>query len=246
MDVSAGTEIAFRWIAHRYPGCGCDVVPLRTEHEWFDERESAPVCYSAIEVGDSANNDDDGGSSKRGAPQSQLRHGLRQLQYAMPAILGSRMRWAASRRPDENYPFFFVPVLVTNAPLILAHADLDVQKVEGAGGLNELGREVPYLIWSAGLGPDFYVHCQRQLRDLHVTASGKCMKEIEARRQASGIPSWLQPSGLAELIKVDGSHIEQIAEFKNIVVTRIGSLPNVVAALRAGFERMAKSLKINQ
>ncbi|MGA8809859.1 MAG: hypothetical protein WB973_18455 [Thermoanaerobaculia bacterium] len=208
----------------------------------FKEEERIQICYSAVEAGVS----DSGGSDtskKDRAFEAQLRHGARQLQYALPALVALRARWVAFQEPDDNFPFFFLPLLLTNARLLVASHDLSVSVVEAAEKLEELGTETPWLIWSAELGPDFNSHCQRQLANLLPLAQTQNMRVIEERRKTAGLASWLQPSAIATRVAVDGAAASHIAEFTDLIVVNIASLPQLLQILRKAFEEMSKSLK---
>ena len=221
-----------------------DLLSPRFVHDrwWASEEAKAPVCYTGVEVGNAAQKPEDP-TGKNRALESQLRHGLRQLQYALPALVAFRAWRAVLHPPDENFPFFFVPILLTNAELIVSRPDFGMLAVESAETLRDLGSHVPYLVWSADLGPDFYIHCQRQLKDLRALASTENMKAVEERRAAAGIPTWLQPSDVAQQIIFDGSRTEGVAEFTDVVVVHIESLAQVIKTINAAFVRMATSLK---
>lgn len=210
---------------------------------WHDAASTAEICYAGVEVGTTSSYDE--APQKARAFESQLRHGARQLQYALPPLLAHRARWVALQDPDGNLPFFIVPVLVTNVPLIVAHHDFGIDTVKAMRDLDELGQPVPYLIWSAGVGPDFDVHCQRELRILSSIAIGTNMKVVEERRRAAGVPGWLLPTGIASLIAMDGSHTNKLAEFKKIIVTSVTHLGEVADIIRKAVARMCRSLKEN-
>jgi hypothetical protein len=223
---------------------GVDFLSARFVHgRWsFKEDEKAPVCYSAVEVGKSDVEMVDAKAKGR-ALESQLRHGIRQLQYALPALIGLRSRWVSRQPPDENFPFFFVPLLLTNARLLVAHQGFGICAVEKANNLEDLGTIVPYVIWSGELGPDFDGHCQRQLASLPSLVQTKNINAIEERRKAAGIANWLQPSAVAARIALDGGAAGDIAEFTNVIVVNLESLPKLVDIVGEAFLDLAKSIK---
>jgi hypothetical protein len=206
----------------------------------LDDNDTVPVCYSAVEVG---GGDAAGADGKGRALDSQLRHGVRQLQYALPPLLALRVRWVTFQRPEENYPFFFVPILLTNARLMVAHHDFGLEAVERAENLDSLGNIESRVIWSSELGPDFDMHCQRHLADLPRLAQTKNMKAVEEQRKSAGLADWLQPSAVVSRIAVDGRVATDIAEYTEVLVVNLEALPHVIARLRVAFENRAKSLK---
>jgi hypothetical protein len=180
---------------------------------------------------------------KGGAAESQLRHGVRQLQYALPALVALRARWVALQNPEQNYPFFFLPILLTNATLVIAKHDFSIHAVESAENLAQLGTVVPRLIWSSPLGPDFNLHCQNQFSAFTALVQTKNIKAVEERRRAAGVASWLQPSRVAALLAVDGSAAGNLAEFTDVLVVQIDSFREVLESSRRAFEDMAKNVK---
>jgi hypothetical protein len=198
------------------------------------------ICYSAVEVGISAR---DAKNDKGRAIESQLKHGVRQLQYAIPSLIMLRARTAALLPPEESFPFFFASVLVTNARLIVADEAFGIAAVEAARELDDVGKEVPYLVWSAAVGPDFYQHCQRQFAGLAQFAGTPSMRAIEEKRKAAREASWVLPSVLARRVAIDPTDAIHIAEFKNVIVTNIAHVADVLAAIAAIFRRKAGMLK---
>jgi hypothetical protein len=210
---------------------------------WFDETYQTKFCYAGAEIGVSADSEEKKQSSER-TRESQLKHGVRQLQYALPSIVTLRARWVAFHDLDENFPFFFVPILLTNASLIIAKPDFGVPAVEAAKSLEEIGEVVSYLIWAAALGPDFHTHAQRQIGNLSTLTKTSRMKAIEERRAAAGVPQWLQPSSVMGQIADDGAAAENIADFTKVIVTNVNAFPAVIRMVTLAFQRMVKSAKL--
>lgn len=199
-------------------------------------------CYTAVEVGGPGSGDESDKARGR-AIESQLRHGVRQLQYALPSLIALRTQVAAALPPEKAFPFFFVPILLTNAQLMVAEHTFGVSAVESADALSDFSTEVPYLIWSADLGPDFYRHCQRAMVNLEVFAGTKAMRAIEQRRKLAREASWALPSALARLIAADSANVVHLADFTNVLVANICHLGDVVTLLDKAFTRMVTTLK---
>lgn len=102
-----------------------------TDPAWYTSNFDLPVCYKGAEIDLSSGNVQD----------TELRHGLSQLQFAIPPLLARRIATpGTSFGVVDNTPFFFSALLVTNAPLIVAGADLDTNRVERAEHLSDLER----------------------------------------------------------------------------------------------------------
>jgi hypothetical protein len=206
----------------------------------YNASDESRVCYSAIEVGSGGLPD---GESKGRAIESQLRHGARQLQYALPALAALRARWLSRQKPDENYPFFFLPILVTNARLMIAHGSFGLRAVEDADTLDDVGTPVSRVVWSAELGPDFNIHCQQQFAELPAIVQSKHIQAVEAQRRAAGLADWLQPSAVASRLNLPDVFAGDIAEFTGILVVTIDSLATVIEMVSRVFVELAKSVK---
>lgn len=210
---------------------------------WFDPETSVPECYSGLEIGDTIGGDEQGGRRKGDVRISQILHGVRQLQYAFPSLITLRARWLASHPMPEKFPFFFVPILLTNAPLVVAKSDFGEETVKQAKSLSELGDETDCLILSASVGPDFYTHAQQQLRMLSGLAKTPTIKAVEQQRMKAGMPEWVQPSAVIERIQFDGGQFDEIAEFSNILIVNVAALDRVLDVLDGAFKRQVNSVK---
>jgi hypothetical protein len=199
---------------------------------WTNDGPVVPVCYAYVELGEKMKDD------------AKIKHGVRQLQYAVPSLITMRARWATSRRLDENYPFFFALVLVTNATLMVGCPEFGVSSVEDGEAIESLGTEVPCLLLSQTLGPDFYSHAQRELPVLTALTATNNLRAVEERRAANaGLPNWLQPSGVVSRIAADGGEFEELADCTKIVVVNIDALSTTLEALDKAFRRKVDLLK---
>lgn len=206
---------------------------------WTNDGPVVPVCYSFVELGEKTKNDDT--PKARG---SEIKHGVRQLQYAVPSLVTMRARRAITRRLDENYPFFFALVLVTNAILMVVSHEFGVAAVKNATSIESLGKQVPCLLLSQALGPDFHSHAQQELPVLTELTVTSHIRAVEERRGANaGLPEWLQPSGVIARIAADGAEFEQLADCTNIIVVNIDALKTGLDALDKAFRRKVDSLK---
>lgn len=208
--------------------------------QWEHTDPSVTICYSAVEVGGATEGDE---KAKGRAIESQLRHGARQLQYAVPSLIMLRARVAALLPPEESRPFFFSQILLTNARLLLAKPTFGIAAVEQAESLDDIGTEVPFVIWSVDVGPDFFNHCQRQFAGLAQMAGTPSMRAIEEFRKKAQDAAWTLPSALARRIAIDPTDAIHVATFKNVIVVNIAHLDQILQFLDRAFTRMSASLK---
>lgn len=214
----------------------CKFVRNAREHS----DPAATICYAAVEVGVAVEGDE---KARGRAVESQLRHGARQLQYAIPSLIMLRTRTAALLPPEESRPFFYSQILLTNARLLVAEPTFGIATVERAGSLADIGTEVPYVIWTVEPGPDFYHHCQRQFAGLAQLATTPSMRTIEEFRKGARDASWTLPSELARRIAIDPADSIHLATFKNIIVVNIAHLAQVLEFIDRTFIRMSTSMK---
>lgn len=206
---------------------------------WTDDGPVVPVCYSYVELGEKTKDSD-----PSDARDSAIKRGVRQLQYAVPSLITMRARWAITRPLDENYPFFFALVLVTNATLMVVSPEFGVDSVKNAPSVQSLGNEVPCLLLSQALGPDFYSHAQRELPVLTALTATNNLRAVEKHRAANaGLPDWLQPSGVISRIAADGGQFERLADCTNVIVVNINALSVTLEALDTAFRRKVDLLK---
>lgn len=97
---------------------------------------------------------------------AELRHGLTQLQYALPQLFIDNIHGNLFGPLDANKPFIICPILVTTAELVLLDKSLSIKAVMDAEQLGEIGNTVPYLIMGLDCGPDFENHCLQEFKKL--------------------------------------------------------------------------------
>lgn len=137
----------------------------------YDFTKRTPCCYKGIEV-----------QQAGGVYESEIRHGIEQLRFAMPRLMINAMMNNMMHHPEDNKPFIVCPILLTNAELLIMNKGLTIAKVEAADDLAELGKPVPYLIAYSGYGPDFEAHCVRESKVLLDYIENKKIKAIDEYR----------------------------------------------------------------
>lgn len=208
--------------------------------------EQIDRCISGVEIRKGSSDPDEDKKDRSGSNrtrESALRHGLRQLQYALPSLIALRIRMAAFRNLEDNMPFFVVPILVTNAQLIVANAEFSVSSVELATIPDDLGKTVPCLIWSSELGPDFDLHCKRKFAELTMLTKSDDMKKVEAHRRAAGEAVRVLPSALARRIAMDGGDAMEFAKYSDVLVVNIGEFAHITERLLTLFRESCSTLK---
>jgi len=136
-----------------------------------------PLCYKGTEI-DLANGN---------AHDSEIRHGINQLQYALPRLITEEILFQVQEDPEEVIPFFVLPILVTTAKLRVLKKGTTLAKVDQTHILEAITNEVPYLILFNSSGPDFVDHATRQFKRLASIKYYDNVEKIENRLSKSGI-----------------------------------------------------------
>ncbi len=123
-------------------------IPIQSTSE-FDKDVS--FCYKGVEIDEKTGNVWD----------SEIRHGISQLKYALPTLLVDKITWSG-----REVPFLFCPILLTNSKLMILNNDVTTDDVQETSSLNAIAKTVPYLFLYSEAGPDFRRHCIKECKDL--------------------------------------------------------------------------------
>lgn len=135
------------------------------------------LCYKGTEI-DSYNNT---------AYDAEIKHGITQLQYALPRLIKEEILFEVSQNPEEVVPFFVLPILVTTAELRVLRQATTLAKVEQTRILEDITKKVPYLVLFNPVSEDFIAHAKRQFKELANIGSYKNVADIEKQLRTSGI-----------------------------------------------------------
>jgi hypothetical protein len=128
----------------------------------------------------------------------------------------------------ENTPFLYSAVLVTNAPLFVAHASVEPQVVEQADQLSDIAEEVESIVVNVPVGQDLFEHARRQFANIPSVMTRKGVKAAEAHRKADGVHEYELPSSPARRISEVGDEIEAITNVSSVLVCRFGYLTQLL------------------
>lgn len=124
--------------------------------------------------------------SSGGVHDSEIRHGLLQLQYALPRLLTDRIGFEIFNTEDENTPFFFCPILLTTSPILVARTGFKIGTVEQADKLEDFSIVAPWVVVHSDLTPEFDRHRARQCEELSKIAEEPWVKDLGMHREARG------------------------------------------------------------
>jgi len=156
---------------------------------------SMPLCYKGTEIDLSSST----------AYDSEIRHGISQLQYALPRLITENILQQASSHPENIVPFFVLPILVTTAELRVLRQGMTLAKVEGTRILADIAQKVPYLTLFNSFGEDFVAHAKRQFKELANIGDYKNVTDIEKRLRTSEIYKDIKKMSDSDIRKLLGT-----------------------------------------
>lgn len=191
-----------------------------------------PVCCKGLQIDLATGQVDD----------SELSRGLVRLQYALPRLIVENVLFHFSEQSDANLPFFFCPVLLTTAPLLLADRGLAVEQVEQSSELREVAAEVPYLVIDWDYGPDFQSHCRHEFKALEGLEQDDDLLMVETKRAGQYQSQHRLPVATIEsLISADPYRLQSL--FTRFIVCTRSGLPALVDKLQQAAESAIQSRK---
>lgn len=199
---------------------------------WITRDVPMPTCYKGIEI------DQESGK----AYDSELRHGLAQLQFALPAILRSRLDVpATSYGLIDNTPILITLLLVTNAPLLVCGEGFDAEAVTRATNVRDVATEVPYLVARSQAGPEFSKHVATQFSGMTQTTKRKGIADAEEHRAAQGMANHYLPSAVARRLETSGEELEALLDVEHVLVCQQTHLAALIEELALTACRVANS-----
>lgn len=196
----------------------------------FDE--NVPLCYKGTEI-DLANNT---------AYDSEIRHGINQLQYALPRLITEEILFEVSENPEEVVPFFMLPILVTTAELRVLKQATTLTRVEGIHILEDITEKVPYLILFNSFGPDFVAHARRQFAQLANIGFYDNVVDIEERLRASGLEfyEFNLPSAIGKYL-AEGRRLQEYCS--HFIVCSFDTLPEMLSQVKQAIRASLRKRK---
>jgi len=184
--------------------------------------KNTPLCYKGIEV------DTNDGR----VYDNELRHGLHQLQYALPRLLKDNIIHNIFAHAEDNVPFYTCSILLTTATLHIANKTLTTIKVEDSSSIEDISKEVPYLITYLGNGPDFKEHCKNEFQELNeINLNNLTVNSISKFRENNGEYNHLLPEKLAKSLN-QARQSELNNYFTQMIVCNINSFPNLIKEIK--------------
>jgi hypothetical protein len=163
-----------------------------------------------------------------------------QLQYALPRLLTERIRFNIHGGADENNPFFFCPILLTTAPILVAKSSASIEAVEAAESLEDIADPAPWVVVHCDTTPDFERHRVRECAPLQALADDSWVKEIDTFRLKQGEYKHRLPSKrCGDLTSFDTPRFFEY--FSQVVVCSLEHFPVLIGRLKQTTESVTKA-----
>jgi hypothetical protein len=177
-----------------------------------------------------------------GVHDSEIRHGLLQLQYALPRLLTDRISFEIYHPEDENSPFFFCPILLTTSPIFVARPGVKIGTVEQADRMEDFSTAAPWVVVHSDLTPEFERHRATQCAELLKIAGEPWVKELSMLREAKGEYKHRLPS--EQLRMLSGQERGRPYEyFSQTIVCSLEHFPRLLQEIKRTTQSAANKLK---
>lgn len=138
--------------------------------------DKTPACMKGIEI-DMKTGQLFGQGADRG-----FKSDIEKLRNAIPPLLADNAIFYMSGQPEQNIPFFFCPILLTDANLFIMRDDSSVSNIESADHIHEAADPTPFLILHSDYDLKFKSFCTDECTRMKVLQrSDKCQR-VEQKR----------------------------------------------------------------
>lgn len=162
---------------------------------------------------------------------TEIKHGLAQLQYALPRLLTDSIQFNIRNHQEDNLPFFFCPILLTTSEILVANSDISIQLVENASTLEELSTPARYVVVHSDCNPDFERHRQFACSTLARLENHTTTKSLDVIRQAGGEYDFRLPSAqCSALAALDGERFQRY--FSQTIVCSLEHFADLIEEIK--------------
>lgn len=189
-------------------------------------------CYKGVEIK----------IDKGDVFDTEIKHGIAQLQYALPRLLADEIRFNSGMTEEYAMPFFICPILLTNAELFVVNPEVKMKDVERAGNLEDIAQSVPYLVFYKDYGPDFEAHCRNEFANFKKSSVFKKIIELEKAFNLSGFYS---PTAIVSGLENAERYVLK-QYFTQFIVCNMKSFTKLVDLVKGTSVRAIKNKKMRK
>ncbi len=178
---------------------------------------------------------------------TDIKHALNQLRYALPSILHREVFFNGACHPVDSYPFFILPLLVTNAPLRMTKESLSISTVSAVQSLNEISEAVDCVDLFSDHSDSFDEHCARIFRNfMAITTTKTDLRTYDAVQEVLGdsLPQYRSARKALQSLSFGGSLDFQRNMFRQFWVCNLKSLGTIILQAVAAINESMSNGKI--
>ncbi len=155
--------------------------------------------------------------------------GINQLQYALPDLLSSYIKYALESNKEDIIPFFFCPILVTNATLYRVTCHKNCETISSCASLDEFSETVPFICYSQSFSPGFSSHSRSVFKKIQQPPNYRNIGKIKRMRmkKINSNRVWNDPEELIENLIASKQHTQRIF-FSNFIICNLHYLEKLL------------------
>jgi len=192
-----------------------------------------PVCQKGLEV-DTVKGDVD---------ETSFKHGLSQLQYAIPHLLTENVISHIEEETEQNLPFLFCPVFLTNSKLFVLNKSATAEDIEASSRIQDISDDVPYLMIYLDYSKDFEGRCVSEIFRLGELRRNEKAMIVERKRAGYYGTRFNLPFTIVEsLMMADRSYMDVF--FTRFIICNNSHFPILVDTVREITESVLETKKL--
>ena len=178
-----------------------------------------------------------------------IHHGINQLIFSLPVVLSRMITSNLEDALEDVHPNAFCPILVTTAELRIFNKDFSIESVKNAEDLDNLSKEVPYLIFQTDLYPSFEKHCKNTFKnvpeesikrfDYYNDLQSIMISSIDGVKNEDPDVRFYKTEHLMSSLKNGKGH----SYFNEIVICNLKHLPQLISEISTSVEEIGKNIE---
>jgi len=194
--------------------------PWRVLDPILSIEDDIPIAYKGIEIDTSNGNVYD----------SELRHGLYQLLFAIPRLIAEDIRSAIIDHLEDNVPLYYTQILLTTARLFVTTSKFKIEDVKYSKNINDFTTEVPFISVFVPTGPEFREHCINEFKILKDITTYRNFNTL-CDRSNNFNDELKNPRYLIKLF-LDGLLYTPYWSFENVLICNIKNFDKLISYIK--------------
>ncbi|MCZ0930279.1 hypothetical protein L0636_07560 [Halomonas janggokensis] len=167
-------------------------------------------------------------SEKGNVHEAEIKHGLSQLQYSIPDFIFSHISHSLNGHKDDNTPFFYMPVLLTNSELYVAKPDVSSSVIEESDDIEDFAEKVDYLVVGLGIAPELEKHSSKVFSQFIDELPEENLKDVENFRLFAGEYPGRSPIKILENLAFNIDRSRSFEYYSQVVVCSMKGFESLI------------------